>query len=53
MSYLRDAQCGDKKAWQTKAEAKRALRRLTGIERRGDWCAYRCTFCRGFHLGHK
>lgn len=53
MSYLREKQCGTKKAYPTKAAAKLTLRRMTGIERRGDWNAYRCDFCRGFHLGHK
>ena len=42
----------NKTAFDTKAEARRALTRINPGQRRA-MRAYRCTYCERYHLGHR
>jgi uncharacterized C2H2 Zn-finger protein len=47
-----ERQCEGKRAWGTKARAKKVLARLQRVRHRDNLCVYRCPHCGGFHIGN-
>ena len=51
-TYLELRGCKNKRVYMSKAEAKKAAKKMNHVTEHGRLRAYSCTYCDHYHIGH-